>query len=76
MRNELMKDPFVQEAVDLFDQITLALVGIGSIEPSKLLASSGNVFTAEELSCASNSGQWGIFACAFSTGRAGLSSPH
>jgi DNA-binding transcriptional regulator LsrR (DeoR family) len=49
MRDELMLNPFVQQAVDLFDQVTLALVGIGSIEPSKLLMSSGNVFTAEEL---------------------------
>ncbi len=50
MRDELTQDPFVQQAVDLFDHVTLALVGIGSIEPSKLLMSSGNVFTAEELS--------------------------
>ena len=50
MRDELMTNPFVQQAVGLFDQVTLALVGIGSIEPSKLLMSSGNVFTAEELS--------------------------
>ena len=49
MRNELLKDQFIKEAVSLFDRVTLALVGIGSIEPSKLLASSGNVFSAEEL---------------------------
>ncbi len=49
MREELMANPFVQHAVNLFDHITLALVGIGSIEPSKLLMSSGNVFTADEL---------------------------
>lgn len=50
MRDELMRNPFVQQAADLFDQVTLALVGIGSIEPSKLLMSSGNVFTPDELS--------------------------
>ena len=49
IRSELLKDPFIGEAAALFDQVTLALVGIGSIEPSKLLASSGNVFSAEEL---------------------------
>lgn len=45
----LLEDRFVQEALALFDQVTLALVGIGSIRPSQLLASSGNVFSSEEL---------------------------
>lgn len=49
MRDELSANPFVEQAVELFDHITLALVGIGSIEPSNPLMSSGNVFTAEEL---------------------------
>ena len=35
----------MRETVDatLIEQVTLALVGIGSMRPSKLLASSGNV---------------------------------
>ncbi len=45
----LMEDPFIRQALDSFDQVTLALVGIGAVEPSKLLASSGNVFLEEEL---------------------------
>ncbi len=45
-----LKDRFVQEAVNQFEQVTLALVGIGSVQPSGLLASSGNVFTPDELS--------------------------
>jgi DNA-binding transcriptional regulator LsrR (DeoR family) len=45
----LLEDQFVQEAIRLFDQVSLALVGIGDIQPSKLLASSGNVFSPEEL---------------------------
>jgi DNA-binding transcriptional regulator LsrR (DeoR family) len=48
-RNVLLEDPFVNEAVALFKQVTLALVGIGSVEPSRLLASSGNVFSEQEL---------------------------
>lgn len=44
-----LDDPFVREAMTLFDQVSLALVGIGSVEPSRLLASSGNVFSPEEL---------------------------
>lgn len=45
----LLEDQFVREVLDLFDQVTLALVGIGTVEPSKLLASSGNIFSPEEL---------------------------
>ncbi|RMF01559.1 MAG: sugar-binding transcriptional regulator, partial [Chloroflexi bacterium] len=34
----LMEDPYVRQAVSLFEQTTLALVGIGSVAPSKMLA--------------------------------------
>jgi DNA-binding transcriptional regulator LsrR (DeoR family) len=44
-----LDDPFVRATMERFDQVTLALVGIGAVEPSKLLASSGNIFSAEEL---------------------------
>jgi DNA-binding transcriptional regulator LsrR (DeoR family) len=44
----MLEDAYVQEAMQLFDQVTLALVGIGSVEPSKLLSLSGNVFSREE----------------------------
>lgn len=46
----LMEDPYVNEAIQLFDQVTMALVGIGSLQPSKLLDLSGNVFSTEEQS--------------------------
>ena len=45
----LMKDRYVEEALRLIDTVTLALVGIGSIEPSRMLAESGNVFSPKEL---------------------------
>ncbi len=45
----LMKDKFFREAVDLFSSITLAIVGIGATQPSRGLASSGNVFSPQEL---------------------------
>jgi DNA-binding transcriptional regulator LsrR (DeoR family) len=48
-RDVLMKDRFVREALDLFPKVTLALVGIGATEPSRALASSGNVFAPEEI---------------------------
>jgi DNA-binding transcriptional regulator LsrR (DeoR family) len=44
----LVKDAAVEEASKLFSKLDLALVGIGSLEPSPLLASSGNIFSVEE----------------------------
>jgi len=48
-RDVLLSDPFVQRATALFDRLDVAYVGIGGQEPSGLLASSGNVFSPEEL---------------------------
>jgi DNA-binding transcriptional regulator LsrR (DeoR family) len=48
-RKAYLQDPYVKEAVETFDDVTLALVGIGALEPSHLLASSGNVFSDKEL---------------------------
>lgn len=48
-REALLADPFVQQTLEQFARITVALVGVGAVEPSKLLADSGNVFTASEL---------------------------
>jgi DNA-binding transcriptional regulator LsrR (DeoR family) len=44
----LLEDPYVKDVMRFWDQITMALVGIGSVEPSKLLDLSGNVFSNEE----------------------------
>ncbi len=48
-KRALVADPFVQKTMRQFGRITMALVGVGAVEPSKLLADSGNVFTASEL---------------------------
>ena len=48
-RHALLDDPFVAAAMRWMEEITLAIVGIGALTPSKLLAASGNVFTEEEL---------------------------
>jgi DNA-binding transcriptional regulator LsrR (DeoR family) len=48
-RDVLMKDRYVREAVETAGHLTVALVGIGAVEPSRLLASSGNVFSSKEL---------------------------
>jgi len=45
----LLDDPYIHKAVQTFDRITTALVGIGAVEPSHLLADSGNIFSMAEL---------------------------
>ncbi len=49
MRQLYLQDPYVAATIEKFRKITLCLVGIGSVEPSDMLASSGNVFSDEEL---------------------------
>lgn len=48
-RDVLLADGFARPALELFDQVTTALVGIGAIDPSPLLAQSGNIFAPQEL---------------------------
>jgi len=48
-RSVLFNDPTVQTAAEWFSKIDVALVGIGSMRPSGLLASSGNIFSKKEL---------------------------
>ena len=64
-RQVLLEDPYVQEAVQRFDTITLALVGIGTVEPSPMLARSGNVFTEAELAALSAAGAVGDICLRF-----------
>jgi DNA-binding transcriptional regulator LsrR (DeoR family) len=71
-RDVLIKDRFVREALDLFPKVTLALVGIGATEPSRALASSGNVFSALELKLLAGKGAVGDICLRFfdASGRA------
>jgi len=64
-RRILLEDPFVTEAVALFDLVTIALVGIGAIQPSELLARSGNVFAREELEAVREMGAVGDICMRF-----------
>ena len=45
----LLREAYVKTAMELFNRVDVVLVGIGAVEPSRLLASSGNVFSGEEL---------------------------
>ncbi len=58
-RDILLRDRFVGEALSLFPKITLALVGIGATEPSRGLASSGNIFSPQELELLAGKGAVG-----------------
>jgi DNA-binding transcriptional regulator LsrR (DeoR family) len=61
----LAQDPYVKEIVALFEKVTLALVGVGSIEPSALVASSGNIFSREELETLQRKGAVGDICLRF-----------
>jgi len=67
-RNVLLKDRFVREAVEWFPALTLALVGIGATEPSRALASSGNVFSPQELKLLAARGAVGDICLRFFNG--------
>jgi DNA-binding transcriptional regulator LsrR (DeoR family) len=43
-----LDDQYVRAVIQRFSSITIALVGIGAVEPSPLLATSGNVFSPDE----------------------------
>jgi DNA-binding transcriptional regulator LsrR (DeoR family) len=58
-RRVLARDGSVRQASELFEHLDLALVGIGSMEPSRLLATSGNVFSPRERAQLSRQGAVG-----------------
>jgi DNA-binding transcriptional regulator LsrR (DeoR family) len=64
-REALTNDRFVKEALAGLDEVTLALVGIGSLEPSSLLQSSGNIFSAPELAALGEQGAVGDICLRF-----------
>ena len=61
----LTQVPYVGETVALFGRISLALVGVGALEPSALVASSGNAFSREELEALQKAGAVGDLCLRF-----------
>ena len=61
----LAQDPYVSETVELFSRINLALVGVGALEPSALVASSGNAFSQAELEALQKEGAVGDLCLRF-----------
>lgn len=61
----MLADPFVRETMDLFDQVSMAIIGIGAVEPSELLSRSGNIFSPQELAALSEAGVVGEMSLRF-----------
>jgi len=61
----LLRDPSIRQTMELFGSLTMALVGIGALEPSDLLASSGNVYSDEDAGKLRAAGAVGDIAARF-----------
>lgn len=61
----MLSDPVVRGTMDFFGRLTLAVVGIGAVEPSELLARSGNTFSREELAMLHEAGAVGEISFRF-----------
>lgn len=55
----MCEEPYVRDTIQLFDHLTVALLGIGTLEPSRFLARSGNTFSDTELADLAASGAVG-----------------
>lgn len=61
----LLGDTYVRSTMDLFGKISLAIVGIGAMEPSSMLSRSGNVFSSRELADVTEAGGVGDISLRF-----------
>jgi DNA-binding transcriptional regulator LsrR (DeoR family) len=64
-RDSLMADPTVTTVMGLWPRLTVALVGIGSVEPSELLRMSGNVLGERERAALEEAGAVGDICLRF-----------
>ena len=61
----LLEDAYMQETIGLFEKISLVIVGIGPMEPSGMLARSGNIFSSRELAEVEEAGGIGNISLRF-----------
>ena len=61
----LIRDSYICETMELFNKISLMVIGIGAVEPSSMLARSGNVFSPRELEEIRNVGGVGDLSLRF-----------
>ncbi|MCL2594478.1 MAG: sugar-binding transcriptional regulator [Promicromonosporaceae bacterium] len=58
-RDALVSDPVVADVAQTWSRLTIALIGIGGIEPSDLASQSGNVFPTDDLAALEAAGAVG-----------------
>lgn len=61
----MLADPAVRETMDLFSRLSLAIIGIGAVEPSEMLARSGNTFSRQEMAVLHEAGAVGEISYRF-----------
>ena len=61
----LLADPVLCDTMDLFGRLSLAIIGIGAVEHSDLLARSGNGFSGQELALLQDAGAVGEISFRF-----------
>lgn len=61
----LLGDTYLRETMELFEKVTLSIIGIGPVEPSSMLAKSGNVFSTRELEAVKDAGGVGDIGLRF-----------
>ena len=61
----MLADPVVRGTMDLFGRLSLAIIGIGAVEPSDMLARSGNVFSKQEMAMLHEAGAVGEISYRF-----------
>lgn len=61
----MQADPVVRGTMDMFAHISLAIIGIGAVEPSEMLARSGNVFSHDEMTMLNQAGAVGEISYRF-----------
>lgn len=64
-RRSLTRDPAVSTVVDLWKQLTMVLVGVGSLEPSPLLQQSGNAVSPDDMQLLREAGAVGDICLRF-----------
>ena len=61
----MVGDSYVRATMDQFRRVTMALIGIGALQPSIMLANSGNSFSSDELHDLEARGAVGDVCCRF-----------
>ncbi len=64
-RDALMADASIAPVLEMWDELTVALVGIGSVDPSPMLRESGNAWSADDMRALTDLGAVGDICLRF-----------